>query len=177
VWWQPWAGREQWASNHIYWSIKYCGLNSLPRHHYFVETKSNPTFCVCVCVCVCVCGVYSGCWWKTLQNPERIKNLDDINSDIEAAMPYGLWQGSPLIKSSKEKTTLMSGLYPNLAKVIALTPVLNEMQRLCFGRLSEATCQDGTSQTSMYNQCTWKTFGDPTLKLRFWLSRLGGGNL
>lgn len=47
----------------------------------------------------------------------------------------------------------MPGLYSNFAKVIALIPALNEMQRLYFTLLQilqETVCQEGASQPSTY---------------------------
>lgn len=53
-----------------------------PQTSLFMETKKDHNFFVCMLAA-------DG---KTLQNPERIKNLADVNSVIisEAAMPYGL---------------------------------------------------------------------------------------
>ena len=142
--WQPWAGRAQWASNHLYWSRKYCGLNSLHRHHYLWKLKRSTIFCVCMLAAD----------EKTLQSPERIKNLAEVNSVIisKAAMPYGLWQGSPPIKAGEEKQPWCQVSIQALQRSLPSLQLSVECRDCILPacRLNEATCQDGTSQCSMY---------------------------
>lgn len=114
----------------------------LHRHHYLWKLKRTTIF-------LCVCWLLM----ENITNPERIKNLADVNSVIISgtAMPYGLWQGSPPTQGMRKNNRDARSLYSNFAKSLPSLQLSVECRDCILPacRLSEATCQDG-AQSSMY---------------------------
>lgn len=82
------------------------------------------------------------------------KELADVNSITvsAAAMPYGLWQGSPPIKAGKEKQSWCQVSIQTLQRSLPSFRLSMKCRDCILSscRFSEAVCQESASQASMY---------------------------
>lgn len=90
--------------------------------------------------------------WKN----EELPDVNSVTVSV-AAMPYGLWQGSLLLKQARGNNLDARSLF-KLCKGHCPHSQLSLTCRDCIFsscRLSEAFCQGGNSETSMYTYITW----------------------